>query len=237
MPTYAETLRELEIRCIAHKLAAEYYSALDENLKLASSITSVLTASVSYWNALDTFSALNPIGYILPVVATLTALFSVLSAKMHAGEVAEQHLRTSKELEAIWIYCLGESVSMLTAEARQQLVHRAMIDTTAALKDAPLLPTRYQQRATRIVDSRESCVSPTPPPGVTPPQTSPQSPVSSQASTQSLVSLTVSESRPVSPVKIISPISPKSSDADDEQRTPQCPRTPRSLRSPRSPKV
>lgn len=150
---YQHTLHELEVRCTAHKLAAEHYSSLDESLKLAASVVSVVAASASYWNA---FENVPIVGYILSALATSTAVLNVVAAKLKASDTADRHFATAKKLEAVWVSCVGETLVNLSPEAKLALIKKSTVDAAAALHEAPLLPKKYSQRAEEIVDKRSS---------------------------------------------------------------------------------
>lgn len=143
---FDSTVKELEIRFMGHKLTAEHYLEIQSSLTLAASVCAVLGASVSYWQAFDWVQILS---YLLASISTITAILNVVITKVRANDSATVHLDSAKRLEHIWITCITEAseVADNDYDKQMEIMKRTKLDISNAMKDAPLIPNKYERIA------------------------------------------------------------------------------------------
>ena len=149
-----DTLREIEQRCMAHRFAAEYYSAVDTGLKLTTTVVSAISASASYWAA---FNAVPIVSYVLAGTSTIgTILNAVISLKRYDSE-ASKHTRVAQQLEDVRIQCVAEILKGFASDdLKNAFIQKIKIDISAVLQDAPMLETKFESKAASDLQHRDS---------------------------------------------------------------------------------
>lgn len=154
-----DIIRDIELRCIAHRLAAEYYATVDTALKLSATVLSAVSASTSYWTA---FGDTPIVPYILAGTSTLCTIFNATISLGKYDATANKHTQVAQQLEDQRIQCVAETFKGFTNnDTKNAFIQRIELQLSAILKDAPLLPARFEEKA-REDRKRKEVTAPVP---------------------------------------------------------------------------
>lgn len=140
-----ETIRQVELRCTGHRLAAEYYASLDNGFRIAATVMAAFSTSASYWSIAETNRVLN---YVLAGLSTLTTITNAVMSMWNVGNIANTHRIVAKSLDTIRLTYIGDLMDTAKTEAeRDDVIRRMRVDLSSVLKDAPLLPSYFERAA------------------------------------------------------------------------------------------
>lgn len=148
-----DIVRQVELRCRGHRLAAEYFSALDNGFKLTATIVSALAASASVWGIVQNIPIVN---YILAGATTITTIVNGIITVKNTQATASAHKSVAKMLDSIRITYVSQLLDTpIDDPKREDLVYKMRIEISSILKDAPLLDSRFETAAQKDVDHRD----------------------------------------------------------------------------------
>lgn len=148
-----DIVRQVELRCMGHRLAAEYYTNMDNGFKIAATILAALSTSASYWSISETTSILN---YCLAGLSTLTTVLNAVLTMKNASAIANHHRSVAKALDLIRLTYISDLLDSAKTEAeRDEIVDKMRVDVSNILKDAPLLDSRFEMKAQADLDHRD----------------------------------------------------------------------------------
>lgn len=153
-----ETIRQVELRCMGHRLAAEHYASLDNGFRMAATVMAALSTSASYWSITETNPILN---YVLAGLSTVTTITNAVMSMWNIGNLANGHRTVAKALDYIRLTYIGDLMDSAKPDAeRDELVRRMRVDVSNILKDAPLLPSYFENAAQADLQHRGEMSSP-----------------------------------------------------------------------------
>lgn len=148
---YKEVLRELEIRYLGHRLAAEAYTTEDTRIKTATNILMAVVTALSYY---EIFGALPWVSYTMAGFSTVGSILGTFMTTRKAAQLGAEHFKVSQKLEGVRNYCLAQTLKIdLTEAETETIVQQAYKDVQSALNFAPLLPLKYESMAKTRLDT------------------------------------------------------------------------------------
>lgn len=156
-----EIIREIEIRCMGHRLANEHYRFIDNLLKISATLASAISASASFWTMMNDTLAMK---IVMAGTATVTTIINAIIATCAQQNNANAHKEAARMLDNIKMTYVWDLVNTsIVGDKREDIIRKIRVDVSNVLKDAPVINTAYENRARQDLARRDDQLMSTPP--------------------------------------------------------------------------